>query len=103
MKIFYPTMAGRAGKKNTDPIINEKFPIIAKAALKDPILLKGEQGLKVGSTIPPKISHAKKKEEPIMKSMPPVLGFMNVNDGQYTTDPITNRMPPVILKKPITE
>ena len=59
IKMSSPTMAGKAGRKYTEPIINDKFPNRDKNVLNDPILFRGLKAVKAGSTIPLKISQTK--------------------------------------------
>lgn len=82
INILSPIIGGKAGKKNTEPIMNAIFPIIIQQFFKHPILLNGLSGLKVGVTKCSMMSQAKNIEEPIMNSIPPVLGFIKLNDGQ---------------------
>ena len=82
INILSPIIGGKAGKKNTEPVINAIFPIITQQFFRDPILLNGLSGLNVGVTKCSIISQAKNIEEPIIKSIPPVLGFIKLNDGQ---------------------
>ena len=73
VKMSSPMIDGNSGKKNIEPMINDKFPIAIISALIDPILLHGLIGEKSGSTSAPNISHMKKNVEPIIYRIPPTF------------------------------
>lgn len=76
MNMSSPTMAFWDGKKYTEPTMNEILPIAINKARREPILSNGLSGLNYGSRQTAIMSHAKKKAEPMIKSMPPTLGSM---------------------------
>jgi hypothetical protein len=94
-------IGGNIGRKNTEPTMKDKLPIIERTVLRAPMLRRGLKGLNIGSTMLAKISTSKNSTEPIMNIMPPANGLTFVKVGHITIDPTVNSTPPLTAKNAI--